>query len=289
MSTAAELSSGKGSNDENFPVASHLVAPRHRPLILGFYAVARLADDVADHASAAPDEKLARLKEIEASLLGKDDRVAESVALRLALAERGLEPTHTLDLLTAFRRDVTQLRYRDWADLMDYCRYSAAPVGRFVLDVHGEARSAWPANDALCAALQVINHLQDCKKDYRALNRVYLPLDAMAAAGADVEMLAAERASPALLRVLAELTEQTGELLHASKRFAGQIRDLRLALEVGAIQRLAESLTERLRRRDPLADKVHHSKIEALIEGLLGAGATFGARLTSRQAQLAGP
>jgi squalene synthase HpnC len=289
MSTAADFSSGKGSNDENFPVASHLVAPRHRPLILGFYAVARLADDVADHASASPDDKLARLDEIEASLLGKDDKVAESVALRLALAERGLEPTHALDLLTAFRRDVTQLRYRDWADLMDYCRYSAAPVGRFVLDVHGEARSTWPANDALCAALQVINHLQDCQKDYLALDRVYLPLDAIAAADAKVEMLGAKRSSPALLRVLAELTEMTAELLHASSRFAGQIQDLRLALEVGAIQRLAESLTERLRRRDPLSDKVHHSKIEALFEGLLGAGATFGARLTSRQAGPAGP
>ena len=62
---------------------------------------------------------------------------------------------------------------------MDYCRYSAMPVGRFVLDVHGESRDLWPANDALCAALQVINHLQDCAKDYRELDRVYLPLDVL--------------------------------------------------------------------------------------------------------------
>ena len=61
------------------------------------------------------------------------------------------------------------------------------PVGRFVLDVHGESRATWPANDALCAALQIINHLQDCGKDYRNLNRVYIPLDAFAAAGAEVE------------------------------------------------------------------------------------------------------
>ena len=82
-----------------------------------------------------------------------------------------------LDLLEAFRRDVTKLRYADWDELMDYCRYSATPVGRFVLDVHGESAPTWPANDALCAALQVINHLQDCAKDYREIDRVYLPLD----------------------------------------------------------------------------------------------------------------
>jgi squalene synthase HpnC len=289
MSAAAELSSGKGSTDENFPVASHLIAPRHRGLILAFYGVARLADDVADHAFAPPAEKLARLDEIGASVTGAHDLVPEAVALRAALADRGLEPTHVLDLLTAFRRDVTQLRYRDWAELMDYCRYSAAPVGRFVLDVHGESRTTWPASDALCAALQVINHLQDCQKDYLALDRVYLPLDTLAAAGATVESLAAERASPALAAALAVLVNQTSALLRQARPFASQIRDLRLALEVGAIQRLAESLVQRLRRRDPLADKVHHGKIEALGEALLGAGGALGARLTSRQARKAGP
>ena len=92
-----------------------------------------------------------------------------------------LDPQHARDLLTAFRMDVIKRRYRDWDDLMNYCRYSAMPVGRFVLDVHGEPRSTWPANDALCAALQIINHLQDCGKDYRDLDRVYLPLDLLAA------------------------------------------------------------------------------------------------------------
>ena len=88
----------------------------------------------------------------------------------------------------------TKLRYADWDELMDYCRYSAMPVGRFVLDVHGEDRATWPANDALCAALQVINHLQDCAKDYRELDRVYLPHDVLAAHGARVEMLARRQA-----------------------------------------------------------------------------------------------
>ena len=82
------------------------------------------------------------------------------------LLERGLSPRHAQDLLAAFKLDVTKLRYRDWDDLISYCELSAMPVGRFVCDVHGESRTVWPANDALCAALQIINHLQDCKDDY---------------------------------------------------------------------------------------------------------------------------
>ena len=282
--TAAELASGKGHTDENFPVASHLIAARHRPIILAFYRVARLADDVADHPTAAPDDKLARLAEIEASLLGKAASVPQAVALRAALAQRGFSPLHMLDLLEAFRRDVTQRRYADWDALMDYCRYSAAPVGRFVLDVHGEARSTWPASDALCAALQVINHLQDCGGDYLELDRVYLPQDVLAAHGASVEMLGAGEGDQALRAAIRSLAERTQALLAVARPFAGQIRDLRLALEVGAIHRLAESLAGRLTRRDPLADKVHHGRWEALGVALLGVGGTLGGRIGSRQA-----
>ena len=118
-----------------------------------------------------------------------DDAVA--VRLRAALAERKLSPKHAQDLIAAFKLDVTKLRYRDWDDLIAYCSLSAMPVGRFVCDVHGESRSVWPANDALCAALQIINHLQDCKDDYRNLDRVYIPQDALAASGATVEALGA--------------------------------------------------------------------------------------------------
>ena len=131
--------------------------------------------------------------------------------------------SHALDLLEAFRRDVTKLRYRDWDDLIDYCRYSAMPVGRFVLDVHGESRDTWPANDALCAALQIINHLQDCAKDYRDLNRVYIPEDALAAAGVDITALAAPAASPALKNVVAGLARKNALLLEKSRDFGRPI------------------------------------------------------------------
>jgi squalene synthase HpnC len=282
MSDAAALSSGKGHRDENFPVASVLISARHHPAILAFYRFVRTADDVADHESASPDEKLRLLENMRSSLMGASDASPEGVALNRLLTERKLTTDHAADLLEAFRRDVTKLRYADWGELMDYCRYSAMPVGRYVLDVHGEDRAIWPLSDALCAALQVVNHLQDCGKDYRALDRVYLPLDTMDEYGAKPEMLAAPRAAPALRSAISALARRNAQLLAQSTPFAAHIRDRRLALEVSLIQRLAEDLNAKLLVRDPLSERVHHRKIE--LPGLvLSAFARFlGGHLRSR-------
>jgi squalene synthase HpnC len=238
-------------------VASRLIHPRHRGPILAFYNFVRTADDIADHATLEPKAKLAQLDQLERDLLGAGSANPEAVALRIALATRGLSPRHALNLLTAFRMDVTKLRYRDWDDLIDYCSYSAMPVGRFVLDVHGEDTKTWPANDALCAALQIINHIQDCQDDYRNLDRVYIPMDAMAAEGVSVEALGETRASPGLARCLHGLAGRTRTLLHESDPFPLLIEDFRLALEVSVIQALAERLTHILEARDPLSERVH--------------------------------
>jgi squalene synthase HpnC len=281
---AEDLASGKGSADENFPVASHLIAPRFRPPVMAFYRFARAADDVADNALAEPDTKLDLLEALRASLTGESLEAPEGRELRKVLLERGLSDQHPLDLLEAFRRDVTKLRYLSWDDLMDYCRYSASPVGRFVLDVHGESHDLWPMNDALCSALQVINHLQDCGKDRRDIDRVYIPLDRLAAAGIGVEALDAAVASPALRGVIRALAEDTMRLLDISRPFARGIRDGRLALEVGVIQALAEDLCRGLMTRDPLSQAVHHDKAKM---GAIALGAmlkTSLARLGSKSA-----
>jgi hydroxysqualene synthase len=270
MITAAEVRSGKGHRDENFPVASRLIHSRHRGAILAFYEFVRTADDIADHPSLPPQEKLSLLDRLEATLLGRNDDDPVGVTLRMELAARSLPPRHAQDLLTAFRMDVTKLRYRDWDDLIGYCTYSAMPVGRFVLDVHGESRTTWPANDALCAALQIINHLQDCGKDYRDLDRVYIPLDAFAEAGAGVEALGEECASPALLACIRTLARRTAGLLGDSRPFSGSIDDIRLALEVAVIQTYAERLVGVLGRRDPLSERVHLGKAGVAGFGLLG-------------------
>lgn len=286
--TPGALRSGKSHRDENFPVASHLISRRHRGPILAFYNFVRTADDIADHTTLSQREKLDHLDNLEAGLLGRHDLIPEAVALRTALGERNLPQRHALDLLTAFRMDVTKLRYRDWDDLMGYCSYSAMPVGRFVCDVHGEDRSIWPANDALCAALQVINHLQDCAADFRDLDRVYVPLDALAAAGADVGDLGRRKASDALRACLRDLAGRTGVLLDISAPFSTRIADVRLALEVAVIQALARRLVAILLERDPLSEPVHLGRTGVAGVALAGIAAGTVGRIGRRFAPRAG-
>jgi squalene synthase HpnC len=262
--SASDLASGKGHNDENFPVASVLLKREHRAPVMAFYRFARGADDVADNPAVSADEKLALLGAMRATILGTTDADAHSVALRATMDAHRLSPQHALDLLVAFERDCTVDRCADWAALLDYCRYSAMPVGRYVLDVHGESEATWPASDALCAALQVINHTQDCAKDYRAIGRVYLPLDVLAAHGGEVADLDKPAATPGLRATICDLAARSDALLTQSAGFARQIHDRRLAVEVAIIHRLAASLTQRLKTRDPLSQRVHHRPYEAL-------------------------
>jgi squalene synthase HpnC len=283
MTTASELRSGKTHRDENFPVASWIIHRRHRALILAFYNFVRTADDIADHATLDASEKLRYLDLLEAELLGQGDSQPEAVQLRKALAERDMAPRHALDVLVAFRMDVTKLRYENWDEVIHYCRYSAMPVGRFMLDVHGESTSTWAASDALCAGLQINNHLQDCGKDYRNLNRVYLPRDALAAAGATVEQLGGDRAPPPLLRCLQGLALRTEALLDESKSLGAEVKDLRLGLEISVIQSFADRIVGMLKVRDPLSERVHLGPMELLAYSAGGIAGEMTRRATGRR------
>jgi squalene synthase HpnC len=283
MTSASELRSGKTHRDENFPVASWIIHPRHRALILAFYNFVRTADDIADHATLGAPEKLRLLDLLEAELLGNGDTQPEAVNLRRALAERSMPPRHALDVLIAFRMDVTKLRYENWDEVIHYCRYSAMPVGRFMLDVHGESTSTWAASDALCAGLQINNHLQDCGKDFRDLNRVYLPRDALAAAGASVEELGQRRASAPLLRCLHALALRTELLLNESKSLGAEVRDFRLGLEISVIQAFADKIVQLLKVRDPLSERVHLGALELLAHSLGGIASEMARRAVGRR------
>jgi squalene synthase HpnC len=261
MTTATETLSGKGHADENFPVASHLISAKNRPPILAFYKFVRAGDDVADNSALSSERKIKLLDGLAAALTGEGPPDEEAAPLKAELAERRLSPRHALDLLDAFRLDARKNRYENFAELMAYCSLSAMPVGRFVLDVHGEdPKTTWAPSDAICAALQIINHLQDCGKDYRELNRVYLPADLMMKHGANYEDLGADKATPALLAVIRELAKCCDDLLEEGRALIPAIRDIRLAMEIAAIHRLACVLTDGLQKRDPLSEKVHFSK-----------------------------
>jgi len=283
MTTASELRSGKTHRDENFPVASWIIHPRHRALILAFYNFVRTADDIADHATLAASDKLAYLDLLEAELLGKGDSQPEAVNLRRALAERSMPPRHAIEVLIAFRMDVTKLRYENWDEVIHYCRYSAMPVGRFMLDVHGESTSTWAASDALCAALQINNHLQDCGKDFRDLNRVYLPRDALEATGASVEALGLAKAPAPLLKCLHSLAARTQLLLDEGKSLSAEVRDFRLGVEISVIQSFADTIVRLLMVRDPLSERVHLSPVELLAFSLGGVASEIVRRASGRR------
>jgi hydroxysqualene synthase len=155
---------------------------------------------------------------------------------------------------------------------MLYCRFSAAPVGHFLLDLHGEDRRSRPAADALCAALQVLNHLQDCAEDYRRLDRVYLPLAWFEAEGAAVADLAEPAASPALRRVLDRVLDRVDELLVHARPLGGAIADRRLRLQAEVTVAVALRLARRLRHRDPLRTRVRLSRLDYALAVTSGTG-----------------
>lgn len=263
MSTAAtpavEAPSGKDVAYENFPVGSWLLKAALRPHVAVFYAYARAIDDIADSPDLPAEEKVRRLDGFARAIeddRGDDPAYAKAHAMRRTLAETGITPRHCLDLISAFKQDAVQARYRTWADLINYCDRSAAPVGRFLLDLHGGCRLGYAPADALCNALQVINHLQDCQDDYRTLNRIYLPLDWLDEEGTRIDDLDRACLSPGLRRVLDRALDATAALLVTARPLPGGLRSRRLAMESAAILNIALALVERLRKRDPLAARV---------------------------------
>lgn len=265
----ADASSGKGAADENFPVGSILLSKELRPHVHAYYAFARAVDDIADNETLSPTEKLTRLNAMEEVLLGTREAIrrpdAMSAAiLRATLSQTGVPFETATDLLIAFRDDSRGVDYKTWQDLLHYCKYSANPVGRFLIDLHKENPASYPASDALCTSLQVLNHLQDCQKDLRALKRCYLPTDMLKLAGASENDLEAGRTTPRLRRVFNTMLDAVDDLNRQASTLPSYMKDRRFRMECAAIVELARRLTMRLRRQDPLAGRVALTKTDAM-------------------------
>lgn len=271
-----ETPTGKGSGDENFPVGSFLLPKALRPHVATYYALARATDDIADNANLSPEDKLVRLDRFEKGLTGEipdDPALEKSYAVRRSAEATNVPLQHAIDLIHAFKQDAVKQRYDSWDDLMGYCALSASPVGRFLLDLHGEDRAKFVGSDALCNVLQVLNHLQDLVDDYHALDRVYLPGDWMAAAGVTVDDLDRDAATSGLRRVIDQCLDGCEELMKQARPLAGQLDNRRLAMETAVITRLADRLLTLLRKHDPVAGRVALSKVDFLSCGLRGIAA----------------
>ena len=271
--TAAAMSQlDRKSRKENFPVATRLLAVSRRQHVIAFYRFARAADDIADNPALSSEEKLMRLAAMRAVLAGdvtsSSNETAAATGLNESLKETGVSAVHGEHLLQAFERDVRQPQTESWSDLLTYCRYSAAPVGRFLLELHGELdhthRSAETqrASDAMCAALQIINHIQDCQRDLIELDRLYVPLAWLRSAKLKPDTLREPAASPELRAVLDRMLVGTDLLLHSARPLVGLIRDRRLRIEAAVVYLLARRMARRLRKADPLQGRPRLSAAE---------------------------
>ncbi len=273
VTKAIEPPSGKQAGDENFPVGSWLLPAALRPHVGCFYDYARAIDDIADNPQLTAEEKLTRLEGFKQAVLGglpKDESFSKAYAIRESLLSTGVDTRHCVDLIAAFKQDAVKTRYATWTELIGYCLLSASPVGRYLIDLHGESKEAYSASDALCNALQILNHLQDCQDDFRALDRVYLPCDWMSEQGISVEALDASHECPGLRVVINRCLDETENLLRIARYLPVRINNTRFAMEAASILRIAERLVFELRHRDPLAERVVLSKPRYMLCGLSG-------------------
>ncbi len=283
--TSMETPSGKGAKDENFPVGSFLLPKALRPHVARFYAFARAIDDIADNPELAPEDKVARLSSFEQALTTENAEPGYETGARLrqSLIETHVTPQHGCDLISAFKQDAVKHRYADWDELIDYCLRSASPVGRYLLDLHGEDPRGYPQSDALCNALQIINHLQDCRDDYEQMDRVYIPEDWLAEAGADVTHLSAPRSSDGLRQVQLRCVRDTQTLMVEARRLPDKLKSWHLALESAVIVEIADQLLRELAKRDPVAERIELSKPQFLWCALKGVAKTAARRCVTRR------
>ena len=276
--TDPETPSGKGASDENFPVGSFLLPKKLRPHVATYYAFARAMDDIADNGEMALGDRIKRLKDFDAALAGEpgfDDRYHKAHALRASMLETEVPIKHASDLIAAFVQDCEKFRYDSWEELLGYCNLSANPVGRYLLDLHGEDPAGYRYSDALCTVLQVINHLQDSAEDKQELDRIYIIRDWLAEEGGDIDLIDGPSCAPALHRVMQRMLDQCDRLMIEARQLPSALSSSSLAMESAVIVRLADRLIERLRRGDPLATRVALTKLDFASAGIRGAIAGY--------------
>ena len=223
--------------------------------------------------------KLRRLDDAEAALLAGDVRVPHATELRDVDARHGTGLVEARQLLSAFRQDAVKARYADWSDLTDYCRRSAVPVGRFLLRLHREGESADGPADALCVALQILNHLQDLRPDRERLGRVYLPQPWMECAGGEAAFFAPV-SSRSRRPVLDAALDRVDDLIAIARALPGRLASARLRAQASASITLAERLSRRLRQGDPILTRIAVSRADvakAFLRGLAAAARNDGA------------
>jgi phytoene synthase len=270
----------KRPRDENFPVASLMLSHEHRNAVLAFYCFARMADDIADAPDRSPADKLARLDALEQALICGSESIPQAACLKAVEERHGTGLLEARGLLRAFRQDVVKARYLDWAELEAYCALSANPVGHFLLRLHRECEAAHAPADALCTALQILNHIQDCGEDRARLNRIYIPIGWLDLAGGE-QAFFDPAGSPLRRPALDGMLDRVDDLIDRARALPERLQNRRLRAQSIATISLAEALSRRLRRHDPVQTRVAIGRMDAARAFLGGLAGT--ARLPPNQ------
>ncbi|MBI1942983.1 MAG: squalene synthase HpnC [Betaproteobacteria bacterium] len=236
---------------ENFPVASLLLPPALREPVGVIYRFARSADDIADEGDHPPQARLARLQEFRLELEGINSGRTPHTLLFADLArvvrERRLPLPPFHDLLDAFAQDVVKKRYADFAELLDYCRRSANPVGRLLLILFGKNTEAHCGkSDSICSALQLINFWQDIAIDY-VKGRIYLPQDEMRSFGVSEANILAQQCNGAWLELMKFQTERARDLMLSGSSLGRELPG-RIGLQIRATVQGGLRILEKLER-----------------------------------------
>ena len=262
----SHLMSGKSYSDENFPVASFLMTKKIRSIVRVFYFFARMADDIADHQKLSSNQK----KKI---LLFFDNAISKSKKTNNKILDKMIAKFKELpsgkkysrNLLKAFMMDASNKKYKNWNDLLYYCKFSANPVGRFVIDAVNERKNIekiYEASDSLCTALQIINHIQDCKKDFKELNRVYIPESFFKKYSVDKKILRKSKSIENFERLKIEIVDNVLTSLRKTKLGLREIQSWRLRKETLIILNIAKRLCNLLKINDPLEKQIKLSRID---------------------------
>ncbi len=258
----------KQSNQENFPVISFFFEKKLKRIISDYYQFARYADDVADDDKLSAKEKLKQLDELEKVFFGTQKtskKLPFAVKLREEFLKENLSTSLASDLLKAFRQDAEGKEYKTWAQLTDYCKYSAAPVGRFMLAIHDENPSTYLPSNSLCAALQIVNHLQDIKYDAKLLKRVYIPLDLQKEFNISPADFLKNKETPELKRLISHILEKVTGLLKDAEILPQIVDSLRLRVYLYMTLFLTRRLMNKIRKGDVLAKEIKLSGLDWVI------------------------
>ena len=264
----------KQSSDENFPVGK-LISKKLRPLVKAYYEAARRADDIADNPDLSSKDKITQLDDAERAFYGKENLTKsypEMFELGKLFQKENLSAGLYTDLLVAFRRDSENKKIEIWEQLLDYCKYSAAPVGRFMLAIHDENPMTYLPAETLCAILQIVNHLQDMKYDAMSNRRFYLPQQMMQQYGVVESDIFLNKCSQPLKLLIDDICQRLQKMLDDAAVLPAIVKSLRLKAELGVIISLTNSMLKKIENSDVLATEVKLSSFDwfkALTIGVL--------------------